>query len=320
MAEVATMNKAQQRKRVYKDKLVGLLNEYSQIVVINVDNVGSSQLQQVRIKLRGMGKVLMGKNTIMRKVIKDLVEEGNQKVECLLPYIIGNMGFVFTDANLSEVVEIITSNKVPAAAKTGMLAPASVMIPKGPSGLDPGQTSFFQALNIQTKITKGAIEIINDVELVKVGEKVTSSAVALLAKMNIRPFFFGIVVKAIYEDACIYGSEILDMTDDDMLAFFFNGVRSIAALSLEIGYPTLASIPHSFANAFKKILAIAVETDYDFEEAKQYKEYLANPEAFASAAPAAAGGAAAPAAEAAAPEPEEEEESEEGFGGGLFDD
>jgi large subunit ribosomal protein LP0 len=65
------------------------------------------------------------------------------------------------------------------------------------------------------------------------------------------------------------------------------------------------------------VLAIAVGTDYTFPLADKVKEYLANPGAFASAAPAAGGGGGGGAAAAKAPEPEEEEEEAMDFD--LFD-
>jgi large subunit ribosomal protein LP0 len=80
------------------------------------------------------------------------------------------------------------------------------------------------------------------------------------------------------------------------------------------------------SNAFRNLLAIAVETDYTFKEAEQIKDMIANPEKFAAiAAPVAA--AAAPAAAAAAPaeeakpaaKEESDEESDDDMGFGLFD-
>lgn len=62
---------------------------------------------------------------------------------------------------------------MPAAAKAGVVAPKDVTIPAGPSGLEPSQTSFFQALNIPTKIVKGAIEITADFKICTTGERVT---------------------------------------------------------------------------------------------------------------------------------------------------
>ena len=99
------------------------------------------------------------------------------------------------------------------------------------------------------------------------------------------------------------------------------GVRNVASLSLRIGYPTLASAPHSVINGFKNLLAVAAATDIEFKEAKTVKEYLKDPSKFAAAAapvaaPAAAA-AAAPAKEQKKEESEEEEDDDMGFG--LFD-
>ena len=46
------------------------------------------------------------------------------------------------------------------------------------------------------------------------------------------------------------------------------GVTNVAACSLAIGYPTVASAPHSIVNGFKNLLAIAAETEISFKEAE----------------------------------------------------
>lgn len=67
-------------------------------------------------------------------------------------------------------------------------------------------------------------------------------------------------------------------------------------------------------------MAVALETDYSFPEVEALKDRLANPEAYAAAAPAADAGAAAGAAAAKEEKPaEEEEESDDDLGFGLFD-
>ncbi len=43
------------------------------------------------------------------------------------------------------------------------------------------------------------------------------------------------------------------------------GVHNVAAMSLELQYPTLASIPHSLVSGFKNVLALACETSYALE-------------------------------------------------------
>ena len=251
----------------------------------------------------------------MRKVLREKVES-NPALEKIMPSLIGNVGLVFTNEPLKELRDEIESNTVPAGAKAGVVAPSDVFIPAGPTGLDPGQTEFFQALNILTKINRGSIEIISRVHLIKKDEKVSASAVALLSKLNIRPFEYGVKVLYVYENGSFYAASILDLSEADLLAKFFNGVNKVAALSLAIGFPTLAALPHMFANAFKKLLAISVMTDYTFEEAKSYKEYLENPEKFQTAVVTETKAEE----ETKEEEPEEEESSDAGLGGGLFGD
>merc|ERR1712010_400180 len=108
---------------------------------------------------------------------------------------------------------------------------------------------------------------------------------------------------------------ILDITDDDIKNKFMAGVANVAAVCLAIGYPTMASAPHSIANGMKNLLAIAAVTEITFKEAEMLKEFLADPSKFAAAAPAAAAAAAA----AAAKVEEEEEEEDDDMGFGLFD-
>lgn len=47
------------------------------------------------------------------------------------------------------------------------------------------------------------------------------------------------------------------------------GVRNVASVCLQIGYPTIASVPHSIINGYKRVLAVAVETDYTFPLAEK---------------------------------------------------
>jgi large subunit ribosomal protein LP0 len=259
-----TGEKRRERKIKYKERLEKLLQEYKNILLIGVDNVGSLQMQKIRIALRKKAVLLMGKNTLIRMILRQAAEQ-NPKLEGLLEHIRGNVGMCFTNQDLSEVRAIVTSNKVPAAAKSGTIAPTDVFIPPGPTGLDPGQTNFFQALQIITRIARGSIEIVNQVHLIKKGDKVTTSAVALLSKLDIKPFFYGATVVQVYEDGSLYPPSVLDITPAEVQSRFLNGVRRLTAVSLAIGYPTAATLPHTLANGFKKLFAVSLSLDYKME-------------------------------------------------------
>lgn len=306
-----------QRKQKYIVKLEKLLQENKGILVIYIDNVGSLQMQQIRISLRGKATILLGKNTLQRKVIREQAEK-NPKLNSLLNSVVGNMGLVFTNADLLEVRKLIEANKQPAPASVKTPAQSDVIIPAGATGLDPGQTSFFQALNIATKIVKTQIEITNNVTLLKTGDKVSLSHIALLDKLGIKPFKYGAAVTTVYEDGSIYDAKALDITKDVVLEKFTSALSKFQAISVGISYPTEATVKYFVSAAFSKILAISLGTDYTFPESQKIKDILANPDAFKVAAPAATNAPAA--AKAEVKKVEEVVEEEEDFGGfGLFD-
>eukprot|EP00745_Piridium_sociabile_P041574 TRINITY_DN82329_c0_g1_i1.p1 TRINITY_DN82329_c0_g1~~TRINITY_DN82329_c0_g1_i1.p1 ORF type:complete len:316 (+),score=116.56 TRINITY_DN82329_c0_g1_i1:97-1044(+) len=306
-------------KSNYFLKITQLFDDYPKCFLVSADNVGSKQMQQIRLGLRGKAVVLMGKNTMMRKAIRGHLES-NPSLEKLLPCIRNNVGFVFTREDLVEVRELLLANKVQAPARVGALAPLDVKIPAQTTSLGPEKTSFFQALQIPTKITKGTIEILNEVNLIKEGERVGQSESTLLNMLSISPFTYGLIIENVYDSGTIFSPAVLDITDDDIKQTFMAGVRNIAAVSLAINYPTVASAPHSIINGFKRLLAVAVETDINFPEAEQTKEYLKDPSKFASAVSAAAPVLAAPAAgKKEEAKKEESEESEDDMGFGLFD-
>lgn len=313
---------SKEKKAAYFERLENLLSTYSKVFVVQVDNVGSSQMQITRQQMRGTAEILMGKNTMVRKVFNNFLEKNpGHPHKALLPLIEGNTGLVFTNDSLPKVRDMILANKVPAPARAGAIAPDDVSIPAGPTGCDPGQTSFFQVLQVPTKIVKGQIEITTPMNLIKKGDKVGASEAALLLKLSIRPFSYGLVISSVYDSGSVFGVDILDIDDNVLAARFTEALNKIAAISLQTGYCTQASFAHSMAAAFQTMVAVVLGVDnYCFDQAQPYKDFIANPGAFCGGGGGGGGDAAAPAAAAAAAPKEEEVDALEGgmdmFGGG----
>jgi len=301
-----------EKKAEYFDKLYKLLSEYSRILIVSCDNIGSSHMQKIRRELRGKAVLLMGKNTMIRKVIRTHIES-HPDWESLLDWITGNIGLVFTnDPDLKKIRDTCLATKVPAAAKAGIKAPSDVVINKGVTTLEPTKTSFLQALNIPTKINRGTIEILSDVHLIKKGDKVGSSESTLLQMLDIRPFEYGLQMVAVYDEGSTADASIIETTDEVILSKFLVGIGNVASLSLGLGFPSVASFPHVVLNGFN-LLAISLGTEYQFDQANAIKEIIANPGAFvqASAPAQTTGGSSSNTGPAPAPEPEPEPDEED---------
>jgi len=301
-------------KANYFEKLENAIRNNSKFLLVNADNVSSLQFAQIRASLRGKATVVMGKNTMMKKCIRGLLNEFPD-YEKVLPLLVANVGFVFTNEDLKSIRDLVLENKVAAPARQGAISPVNVIVPAQNTGQGPEKTSFFQALSIQTKIARGTIEIVADVNLLKPGDKVGASEAALLNMLKISPFTYGLKVEQCFDEGSVFEPAVLDISEDDIRARFMSGVNNIAAVSLNIGYPTIASAPHSIANGLKKLIAVAAATEITFPAAEKTKAFLADPSAFVvEAAPAAA------AAEAKVEEKKEEseEESDSDMGFDLF--
>jgi large subunit ribosomal protein LP0 len=309
-------------KANYFVRVVRLFDDYPKCFVVGIDNVRSNQMQQIRKSLRGQAEILMGKNTMMKKAIRGHLQK-NPHLEKVMTHLKGNVGLVFTREDACDIKEKIVSNKISAPAKAGAVAPCDVVVPAQNTGLGPEKTSFFQALQIQTKISKGTIEILNDVKLIKEGEKVGASEATLLNMLKIHPFSYGLVIRKVYDNGTIFDPDVLDITDAELKSKFCRGVSELAAVCLAVNYPTMASAPHMLANSYRKILSIAIASGVSFPAADKLRDLLSDPSKLAALTASAAPAAAAPAADtgkkAAETKKEEEPEEEEEMSLSLFD-
>ena len=186
--------------------------------------------------------MIMGKNTHLKAAIADLNREPDPKDEdyeerkkdwvfrpeltIIRNELVGNTGLIFTNGDLSAIKEILDSQVRGAPAKVGALAPKEVIVPPGPTGMDPKQTQFFQALNIQTKIVRAQIEIVNAVTVIMEGDKITQSQAALLDKLKITPFEYKMNVRTFMEKGKIFDAKVLDLKNEDILEFFSAGAQN----------------------------------------------------------------------------------------------
>jgi len=314
------------KKQCYIKKIYEKLSTVNQVILVDLMNVGSNQVQQIRKLLVAKGAdLVIGKNTILKKAVSLRSKELDKnmedyeyyaqfgapkpQLEALAAQLKGKVGLIFTDEPVFEIKPIIESNKVETAAKIGTVSPVQVVVPPGPTGLDPSQISFFHALHISTKIQKAQIEILSEFVVLNKGQTVGNSEAALLQKLNIKPFLYGMEILRVYDDGAILDAEVVSQSPEDLLKKFSSHVSNLAALSMKLGFANQLSVPHMISNAFKNVAALSLASGYKISA-------LDNLKATAAAAPAVA---TTTAVKEEAPKKVEEEEEEDVDMGGLFD-
>merc|ERR1719473_258676 len=217
---------------------------------------------------------------MIRKALANRHEENpDAGLDKLRASILGNTGFIFaTNCTLDDIREVLKKHRKSAAAKSGQVSLVDLSLPSGPTGMDPSQTAFFQALNIGTKIVKGQIEIVSDFPILKTGEKVSPSAAVLLTKLGIKPFEYGMEVEQVFQDGSVFAAAVLDIKDEVLITKFLAGIQNMAAFSRELGIPTEAGLPHMIGNAMRNIAALVSDIDFTFKEVEEVKKFLDDPD------------------------------------------
>ncbi len=94
------------------------------------------------------------------------------------------------------------------------------------------------------------------------GKKIKASEAALLKKLNMKPFEYGLKLCAVYDDGAILPEEIINFNPASLLDKIQDGVRNIAGLSLSAGYPIEATVPIIISNGLRNIAALSLESGY----------------------------------------------------------
>jgi large subunit ribosomal protein LP0 len=224
------------------------LNKYQKAFLVNCDNVGSKQFQDIRRAIRGSSIILMGKNTLLKQCLRSYLNKGDvtsQKWKHLPNLLTGNVGLVLTEGDLREIRATLLDFKIGACARVGAISPCDVKVKSGNTGMDPSATSFFQALNIPTKINKGTVEIIKEMTVVKAGERVGNSSATLLAKLGLKPFTYGLKPLKMFDNGNTFDVSVLDVGDKALNVIAWDTINDLVSVV------SVMNIAHSLKNSHK---------------------------------------------------------------------
>jgi len=269
MSERITPKKA--RKNLVFDRTKEYFKGYSKFLVVDMTNIASRQIQLIRHDLLGKGVFLMGKNTTIKLSLKQFAEE-RPELRGVDKVIKNNVGVIFTNGSFSEILDIFENRKVHSVAKPGDLSQGDLWIEPVFTGLDPGKTSFFQALGIVTKITKGKIEILSRCQALVNGKRVGHSEAALLSLLGITPFVYKMKPLYAYSDGNFFDVEYLSLDAGSAEKMLREEMVKIASLALGAGVATESTAEQEVSSQLREIFSIAAAVDFDLPELAPFKK------------------------------------------------
>ncbi|MFW9862275.1 MAG: 50S ribosomal protein L10 [Candidatus Thorarchaeota archaeon] len=318
-------------------ELAARIDENEMIGLVNVEGVGAKQLSGIRESLRGSATMMMARNTLMIRALEAAKKKG---IKDLIKHVSGPVAFMFSNQDPFVLTTFLGENKAAAPAKGGQTAPKDIIVPAMNTGVAPGPfISELAALKIPARVKGGVIHVTDDTVAVKAGDVISNAMAQMLTRLGIEPMELQLKLIAAYADGAVMIGDSLEIDLSGLLSQVIAGHQYAVNLSINIGYPTVETMPLLLAKA--SIEAKRLTMEIGFFEPDMIGEFLAkaNSEAFALAAiisekdpdaissdalsqvqAAAASATAAPTEEPEQPEEAEEEEEEEEVAGlgGLF--
>jgi large subunit ribosomal protein L10 len=247
------------KKEIFKD-LSGLFKKYPVVAAADLQKVRSSQIQEIRKKLRGKAEVTVAKNTILRKA----AEEADRKsIDTFAEAVTGSKVLIFTDMNPYELILFLNKNKVRVPAKGGDVASSDIIVPAGNTGLQPGPViSEFNEAKVPTRIESGSIFVAKDTVVVQKGDAVSTKTASLLSKLGMKPMEAGLSLSYAYDNGLVLGPIELAFNLDQTRAEFSSAARIAFGVAVEANLMLPETAPVLLSKAYRQAVQVSVEAGF----------------------------------------------------------
>jgi len=254
-------------KKVGSAKVVGL---------VDIANIPSKQMQQMRKKLKDDAEIKITRNSIIKHTLE------KAKIEGMNDFVDGPTGIVFTDLNPFKLEKILSQNKVNVPAKPGTTSPKDIIIPKGDTPFAPGPIiGELQGAGIKAKIEGGKIVVTEDSQVASEGEKISEEVAAALSRLGITPIEIGLNLRSAYEDGTIYTPDVLQIDEGKTLSDLTTCHISALNLALNANIINETTLPVFLRDAHTKAVNLAYNTEILNKETIEYFISKANTQAAA---------------------------------------
>jgi large subunit ribosomal protein L10 len=249
-------------KKEALEELRGLIEKYPVVASADLTKVRSSQIHELRKRLRNRVTMLVAKNNLLRKSV-ELSDKKDMKIGEFVKDLQGSNILLFTDANPFKLILLLEKSKVRVPAKAGDTATGEIMIPAGNTGLAPGPViSEFGEVKVPTRIEGGSIWVAKDTVVATKGDTITPKMASVLSKLGLKPMEAGLSLVSAFDNGTIMRREdlSLDLTSyrKDLNQAFSNAL----SLSMEADYITPEVAPRMLSRAVQQALSLADSGGY----------------------------------------------------------
>lgn len=259
---MSTTRKVAAWKKEAIAQLQELLEKYPVIAAADLTKVRSSQIHELRKRLRDRVLMVVTKNNLLRKSV-ELSGSNQGRVGEYVKDLQGSNILLFTDVNPYSLIILLDKSKVRVPAKAGDIATGEITIPAGNTGIPPGPViSEFGEIKVQTRIEGGSIWVAKDSIVARKGDLITPKMASVLSKLGLKPMEAGLTLSTAYDNGTILRSQDLVLDIGAYRQDVLMAVRNAFSVSLDAGYTTPENAPRILGKGMNEAIAIAVAAGF----------------------------------------------------------
>jgi large subunit ribosomal protein L10 len=249
-------------KKEALEELRGLIEKYPVVASADLTKVRSSQIHELRKRLRNRVTMLVAKNNLLRKSV-ELSDKKDMKIGEFVKDLQGSNILLFTDANPFKLILLLEKSKVRVPAKAGDTATGEIMIPAGNTGLAPGPViSEFGEVKVPTRIEGGSIWVAKDTVVATKGDTITPKMASVLSKLGLKPMEAGLSLVSAFDNGTIMRREDLSLDLTSYRKNLNQAFSNALSLSMEADYITPEVAPRMLSRAVQQALSLADSGGY----------------------------------------------------------
>ncbi len=250
----------EQKKEIITKKSK-IMQNYSTIAIVPLNNTPDKLLQSVKNKTREDIIFTIGKKNLLSRILKL-----NKNSESLIGYLEGTCAIVVSDKSPFDIYAEFKKNSIRLAAKPNQIAPEDILIEKGETSLTPGQSvTELKSAGIDVKIEKGKVVISKNKILVHKDEKISLKVAKALYTLNILPFVAELKPVAAYNDGILFTEEVLDINSTKTTLNILKAFNSGLAISMHLNIVNKYTIKNFIVEAYMRGSALTTIAKSDDE-------------------------------------------------------
>ncbi len=220
-------------KKDFVTEFASLINEYPVVGIVNLANLPSPALAEIRKKFRGMFVVQSGRVNLMIRAIKESKKPGISELE---KHLVGQPAFIFSKDNAFKLYKTVQKNKSAAPAKAGQPAPRDIIIPAVNTGFAPGPiNSELGMLGLKVGVEAGKVVIKEEKLIAKEGQIITAQMASTFAKLGILPMEIGMNITVLTEGGTLFDKKSMHVDEKALLADIVGMHLGAMNLCLNVG-------------------------------------------------------------------------------------